>query len=103
MKFLLALLNLIFFALLDGYAIMKMWEWFVPRAIPTLGPISLATAIGIDYLIALFIPPAASVWINYQIGDDDETAMVKRNTTRIMHAARTLIVLAVGWIVKTYA
>jgi hypothetical protein len=61
---------LILFTIYDGYVISKIWNWFMPRVM-SVGKMSIATGMGLDLLILMFMYGLA----NHKLDNDRNKAI----------------------------
>jgi hypothetical protein len=88
--------TLIVGAIIRGFVVVKMWEWFIsgPLDMPR---ISIPVAIGISFLVGMFIPTSKE----HEISTKDFSRS-KFFSVALNALASALLVLFLGWIVHFF-
>lgn len=82
-------------AILNGYVLMKLWEWFIMPTFESAPALSIPVAIGVGLLVSLLTYHTT----NNKSNDDSTTEGVVRFVLVVFHP---LLYLVLGWIVYQF-
>ncbi len=86
--------------LVSSFCGMKLWNWFLPVAFPSVPPLGYGLAVGIGLIVMCFFPLPPQDFQKFLEQDSEEVGLDTIWSSIINGIAGPIISLGIGWIVQ---